>query len=186
MEPRYRAYGELDVQISRDEAPAIPYAYDQCAQSGERPHGLRGSLNPDLDLRGRLPQVMKRLVATGALVAVAALLLASAGGTHAIKEGGTFRVGMAQALLDSIDPAIVQMLGTSQLLQRTCASLAERRPIRRFRPTGLRLIPEIAADYPDVSRDGRTYTFTIRKGFRFTTGAPVGCARRRCLASTAS
>jgi ABC-type transport system substrate-binding protein len=39
-------------------------------------------------------------------------------------------------------------------------------------PAGLRFEPEIAADYT-VSPDGRTYTFTIRKGSRFSTGAAV-------------
>jgi ABC-type transport system substrate-binding protein len=39
-------------------------------------------------------------------------------------------------------------------------------------PTGLRLAPEVAAGYT-VSRDRRTYAFTIRKGLRFSTGAPV-------------
>ena len=40
-------------------------------------------------------------------------------------------------------------------------------------PAGLRFEPELAADYPVVSRDRRTYTFTIRKGARFSNGAPV-------------
>ena len=36
-----------------------------------------------------------------------------------------------------------------------------------------RLVPEVATALPAVSRDGKTYTFTIRKGYRFSTGAPV-------------
>src|SRR5262249_48851500 len=38
------------------------------------------------------------------------------------------------------------------------------------------LVPEAAAGYPAVSRDGKTYTFTIRDGFRFSNGAPVTAA----------
>ena len=34
------------------------------------------------------------------------------------------------------------------------------------------LRPEVASGFA-VSGDGRTYTFTIRKGFRFSDGAPV-------------
>ncbi len=113
---------------------------------------------------------MKRLVATGASIAVAALLLASAGGTHAIKEGGTFRLGVATVMTGSIDPALIEQLGAGQLLNATCASLVNY-PDKPF-PAGLRLAPEVAAGYT-VSRDGRTYTFTIRKGFRFSTGQPV-------------
>ena len=37
-------------------------------------------------------------------------------------------------------------------------------------------MPEVATGYPAVSPDGRTYTFTIRKGYRFSTGAPVTAA----------
>jgi DNA-binding SARP family transcriptional activator/ABC-type oligopeptide transport system substrate-binding subunit len=35
-------------------------------------------------------------------------------------------------------------------------------------PEGLRLRPEVAASMPKVSADGRTYTFTVRPGYRFS------------------
>ena len=40
---------------------------------------------------------------------------------------------------------------------------------------GRRLVPEVAAEPPAVSADGRTYTFRIRAGYRFSppSGAPV-------------
>lgn len=116
----------------------------------------------------------KRTLAAGTSAAVAALLLASSGGSHAIKEGGTFRVGMAQGLFDSIDPAIGQLAGPQEIFHATCASLLNVPDSPLSATTGLRLIPEIAADFPEVSRDGRTYTFAIRSGFRFSTGAPLG------------
>ena len=37
---------------------------------------------------------------------------------------------------------------------------------------GQRLVPEVASGYK-VSNGGRTYTVTIRKGFRFSDGTPV-------------
>ena len=40
-------------------------------------------------------------------------------------------------------------------------------------PDGLRLRPELAEAEPVVSRDGKTYTFTIRKDARFSDGKPV-------------
>jgi ABC-type transport system substrate-binding protein len=40
-------------------------------------------------------------------------------------------------------------------------------------PAGVLLVPEIATRYPKITNSGRTYTFTIRKGVRFSTGAPV-------------
>jgi len=41
---------------------------------------------------------------------------------------------------------------------------------------GARLVPEAAAGPPRVSSDGRTYTFTVKRGFRFSNGAPVTAA----------
>ena len=35
-------------------------------------------------------------------------------------------------------------------------------------PEGWNLQPEVAASMPDVSADGRTYTFTVRPGYRFS------------------
>src|SRR6185437_5385308 len=35
-------------------------------------------------------------------------------------------------------------------------------------PKGSRLQPEVASAMPAVSRDGRTYTFHVRRGFRFS------------------
>src|SRR5262245_4802094 len=39
-------------------------------------------------------------------------------------------------------------------------------------PAGLRIEPEVAASYR-VSRDAKTFTFTLRTGFRFSDGSPV-------------
>jgi ABC-type transport system substrate-binding protein len=47
-----------------------------------------------------------------------------------------------------------------QLNSATCAGLLN------YGPAGLQ--PEIAAAMPTVSRDGRTYTFRLRRGFRFS------------------
>ena len=40
-------------------------------------------------------------------------------------------------------------------------------------PEGYRLVPEVAAAYPRMSQGGRTWTFTLRTGFRFSDGTPV-------------
>jgi ABC-type transport system substrate-binding protein len=36
-----------------------------------------------------------------------------------------------------------------------------------------RLYPEVARGFPKVSDNGRTYTFTLRSGYRFSDGSPV-------------
>ena len=88
------------------------------------------------------------------------------------QEGGTFRVSMhAAAGIDYMDPALASSPPGWALLDTTCARLLaypDKSP-----PEGFRLQPEVAASLPAVSRDGRTYTFRLRNGFRFSDGTPV-------------
>jgi ABC-type transport system substrate-binding protein len=110
-----------------------------------------------------------------ALPAIGGVLLA-AGSAHSTpafsaKEGGTFNVSLFAETLDSVDPALSYSSGGWALLDATCARLMnypDRPP-----PEGLRIVPEVAAAYPRVSRDGKTFTFRLRKGFRFSDGTPV-------------
>jgi peptide/nickel transport system substrate-binding protein len=110
-----------------------------------------------------------------ALLAAFAYGGASAGkggdSAEARKSGGTFRVLAIARDFDSIDPAISYTLTSSSLLDPVCARLFYY-PDKPGK-AGLRLTPEVAAGFPRLSRDGRTYTFTLRKGFRFSNGAPV-------------
>jgi ABC-type transport system substrate-binding protein len=43
-------------------------------------------------------------------------------------------------------------------------------------PEGSRLVPDAAVGFPRVSRDGKTYTFTVKNGLRFSDGSPVTAA----------
>jgi ABC-type transport system substrate-binding protein len=108
------------------------------------------------------------------VLAIAALL---ATGAHAgalgssAREGGIFRVSLESATFDYVDPALAYALGSWPLLDTTCARLMsypDKPP-----PEGLRLVSEVAASYPKLSRNGKTWTFTLRKGFRFSDGTPV-------------
>lgn len=96
----------------------------------------------------------------------AAAVLGAAASGRTVRAGGIFRVAGAP---DAIDPAIT--LDASDALAATCTRLM-RNPDRPP-PEGTRTFPDAAARYPGVSRDGRTYTFRIRKGIRFATGEPV-------------
>ena len=40
-------------------------------------------------------------------------------------------------------------------------------------PAGGEIAPEVAAGLPVISKDGKTYTFTIKSGFKFSNGKPV-------------
>lgn len=108
-----------------------------------------------------------------ALAAVTTLSLetASDGGAREVKEGGTFRVAVPIGSFDAIDPALAITFSSTQLLRPTCGTLMAF-PDRPF-AAGLRLEPELAESDPVISRDRRTYTFTVRKDARFSNGAPV-------------
>jgi YVTN family beta-propeller protein len=81
------------------------------------------------------------------------------------KPGGTARVA-SQADVDSMDPGLAYTGLSWQLLYATCARLLNYPD--RPAPEGSQLVPEVAASLPTRSQDGRAYTFTIRKGFRFS------------------
>ena len=116
------------------------------------------------------------LIAVAAAVAVVVAALAQASpdvSRPQIRDGGIFRVSLWAPLFGSADPALTSSgaSATAAVVDTTCAKLMtypDRPP-----PAGLRLVPEVAARYPRASRDFKTFTFTLRKGFRFSNGAPV-------------
>jgi peptide/nickel transport system substrate-binding protein len=87
---------------------------------------------------------------------------------------GTLRVALPATYIDSIDGALAYFAGDPAFLNIVCASLM-RLPDKPL-PAGFRVVPELAAGFPRISDGRRTYVFTIRKGLRFNTGAPVTAA----------
>jgi ABC-type transport system substrate-binding protein len=98
-----------------------------------------------------------------------ALSLTASSGARGVKEGGTFRTAVTVGLFQAIDPALYSLEG--RLLRPACGSLVgyPDKPL----PEGLVLAPELAEDYPVISEDRKTYTFTIRKDARFSNGTPA-------------
>jgi peptide/nickel transport system substrate-binding protein len=100
----------------------------------------------------------------------------SADAEVASKRGGTLRID-SRSDFDFVDPSLSYFSHSLQLQNATQLKLFS------FPDTegsaGHRMVPEAAAAFPRVSADGRTYTFTIRKGFRFSNGAPVTAANFR-------
>jgi peptide/nickel transport system substrate-binding protein len=109
-----------------------------------------------------------RVLAAGGLAAFAALLLAASGTARGLKEGGTFRVAVAVGAINTIDPAFPSVAAVF-LLWPACGTLMWDPPPA----AGLRLATDLAEAEPIISKDGRTYTFTIRKDARFSDGRPV-------------
>jgi peptide/nickel transport system substrate-binding protein len=75
--------------------------------------------------------------------------------------------------LDSLDPALAYSTASIAVLRSTCATLLT----HPSEPgaAGTRPVPELAEGLPRVSDGGRTYTFTLRRGYRFSppSGEPV-------------
>jgi peptide/nickel transport system substrate-binding protein len=88
--------------------------------------------------------------------------------------GETLHV-VQQKDFNSTDPALLVSYGpqAAQFEYATCAKLLNYPD--GAAPQGGRLVPEVAAALPTVSADGRTYTFAVRPGYRFSppSGQPV-------------
>jgi YVTN family beta-propeller protein len=83
------------------------------------------------------------------------------------RAGGTVRIVQGKDF-NSTDPALMVGYGpqAAQLEFATCAKLLNYPDLAG--PRGSRLVPEVAAAMPRVSADGRTYTFIVRRSFRFS------------------
>ena len=110
--------------------------------------------------------------------AVVGLVLALAGQAGALgsqsdaRKGGIFRISYAIGSgIDSLDPALAYTAPAWALLDTTCLRLMSYPD--KPAPQSFRLVPEAATGPPRVSRDGKTYTFAVRAGLRFSDGKPV-------------
>jgi ABC-type oligopeptide transport system substrate-binding subunit len=111
----------------------------------------------------------RRLWLSLAMLAIGSGLLVAAQLASAAPErrGGIFKVGTTGASVQ-IDPQLAYITTAWWLEYATAAKLYNYRP-------GGKLVPEVASRFK-VSRDGRKYTFFIRKGFRFSDGTRVTAA----------
>src|ERR1700745_4118160 len=130
-------------------------------------------------------QMYKRLALSLAMLAVGAAMLAASGiastgsahkqsgpASSVAKKGGILNVNLF-AGIENIDPQRSYYVPESQyewLTQRPLLNFAHAEGARGDRP-----LNEGAKSYA-VSRDGRTYTFHVRQGMRFSDGSPVTAA----------
>jgi peptide/nickel transport system substrate-binding protein len=112
------------------------------------------------------------MLAAGAALLVAAGLARPAGTGSAAetRKGGTLRL-LLGVDVDSVDPALAYVGSSAALEFATCAKLFNYPD--KPGAAGTRVIPEVVKRFPSISKDGRTYTFDLKKTFRFHTGAPV-------------
>jgi ABC-type transport system substrate-binding protein len=109
------------------------------------------------------------LVLGGGLLTAAFAHEGATGATAKVRQGGTFRIASSEREA-AIDPALYNAVVTSMTGRAACAHLMNY-PDKNS-PIGLRVVPEAASRYT-ASRDGKTYSFVIRRGLRFSNGASV-------------
>jgi YVTN family beta-propeller protein len=81
------------------------------------------------------------------------------------RNGGTIRIETPEEI-DFLDPALAYQPISVGVLQTSCAKLLAY-PSEPG-PRGTRPVPELAEALPRRSGGGRSYTFTIRRGYRFS------------------
>jgi len=116
---------------------------------------------------------MKKLL----LTATAAVLLAGMGLAPAqadyLKEhrGGTMRL-LARAAAGTLDPHINYTDQAWQIYQPVYDGLVKFR--QADGKDGFQIVADLAEALPEVSNDGKTFTFKLRKGIKFSDGQDVG------------
>ena len=128
----------------------------------------------------------KRALLSGAMGAIGAAMLVaaalagtasskpSAASSSGQKKGGTMNVNMSATDVDYSDPALAYGSNSWQILDAVCAKLTNYPD--RPGAAGSKLVADAAVGFPTVSNDGKTYTFTIRSGWRSNTGEALTAA----------
>jgi peptide/nickel transport system substrate-binding protein len=109
-----------------------------------------------------------RRAALAAAALAGTIATTAAGGTG---DGFTLRIASADDV-DSLDPALATTHVSLPLVSATCSTLYRVSLDSPSDPVRL----EAAAGLPRVSSDGVTYTIEVRRGLRFSDGAPVTAA----------
>ena len=104
------------------------------------------------------------------LAATSVLGLAACGSSGGGKEGGTL-TGTYASFPDYLDPQL------SYTQEGWTAMFDTYLPLLTYKrvngPEGSKVVPGLAEGLPKISNGGRTYTLTLRKGLKYSDGAPV-------------
>lgn len=86
------------------------------------------------------------------------------------RVGGTLKHSLSVDI-DYVDPALWYYVPSWTIAYSTCSMLLNYPHAPA--PRGSRLTPEVAQGFPRISKDGLTYTFTLKKTFRLSNGQPL-------------
>jgi len=119
------------------------------------------------------------LVLGVALLVAAMTVGAASSATHrtgkaGVNKGGTLRVNQNTSDFDFVDPQLAYRTDDWSMLYTTSMQLVGFP--EKTGAAGSQLYPEAATAFPTVSADGKTYTFHIRSGLKFSDGSPVTAA----------
>jgi peptide/nickel transport system substrate-binding protein len=107
------------------------------------------------------------------IVLLALLAVVLNGGRHHSAPPRTIVVTQSQDFA-TLDPALAQSPESWELEYATCAKLLNYPSHAGYR--GTKLVPEVAAALPTISADRLTYSFVVRRGWRFSDGSRVTAA----------
>jgi peptide/nickel transport system substrate-binding protein len=95
----------------------------------------------------------------------------SGGGTAASgKSFANFRIAYDTGI-DFLDPALSYTVQGWSIMWNVYLPLLGYKHVNG--PDGATLVPYLAQALPDVSADGKTYTFTLRSGLKYSDGTPI-------------
>ena len=117
------------------------------------------------------------LLSMGAALLVAAMTVGVASATSsksAAKKGGTLIVTQAGSGFDTLDPQLAYVTNDWWVLDATQLLLVNFP--NKAGNAGSVLYPEAAKAMPTISNGGKTYTFHLRSGLKFSDGSPVTAA----------
>src|SRR3954449_11036760 len=95
-------------------------------------------------------------------------------GSAEAKKGGTLKLNEANADFDFVDPQLAYRTDDWAMLNTTAMPLVGFP--EKAGAAGSQLYPIGATSFPTVSKDGKTYTFHIRPGLKFSDGSALTAA----------
>jgi YVTN family beta-propeller protein len=118
----------------------------------------------------RVTEVVDVQGAPQGLTAVGGLVWVATGAVTGAHRGGTLTV-VSSGPPDSIDPVVAYSSDSWSILHHTNDGLVGYRKVGG--QEGATLVADLATSLPEPTDAGRTYTFTLRRGVRYSTGALV-------------